>query len=326
MRKSKVPPAPKRLRKPEAERLRTYELLLSYDCNAKCGFCYNPPLTPELLSQDITLERAAALMSLARRDGYRGVWFTGGDPSLRADLPQLLLLAKRLGFERIQIGTNALRLGREAYTRRLVDAGLNFVRISLHAATAPVHDELLRLPGSFDAALQALSHLRRFGAEVGINFVVTARNYRELPAFFRLCLVELRVPHFDVIFAHHRGMMEINAGELGVRHSEVVPYLREAFRFYGSLRGSKGTPNLVNMPPCLAPELQPWVADWSSDMPADLLAHPSSESIDLQSMKGGQRMKAQSCVKCRWNDRCLGFEGEYARLYGMEEFVPVQLD
>jgi hypothetical protein len=117
--------------------------------------------------------------------------------------------------------------------------------------------------------------------------------------------------------------MELNAPELGVRHRDVVPFLREAFRVRRSIRGFSARPNLVNFPPCLAPELAAWAADWSSDMPADLLAHPSRAAIDLAAMKGGQRTKAASCAGCRWNDRCLGFECGYALRYGTEEFVPV---
>jgi hypothetical protein len=118
-------------------------------------------------------------------------------------------------------------------------------------------------------------------------------------------------------------MMELNAGDLAVRHADAVPHLREAFRVYRSIAGAKGTPNIVNLPPCLAPELEPWIADWSREMPADLLAHPTREAIDLTDMKGGQRVKAASCAECRWNERCLGFEKEYARRFGDAEFVPV---
>ncbi|MCM2303784.1 MAG: radical SAM protein [Elusimicrobia bacterium] len=302
--------------------MRTYELLLGYACNAKCGFCYNPPLTPEVLAQEISLRRAAGLLTKARAEGYEGVWFTGGDPTVHKELPKLLLLARKLGFERIQIGTNAVRLADAAYARKLTAAGLNYARVSLHAASAPLHDELLVLPGAFDAAVKAIANLRALGVYVGVNFVVTARNYKELPAFFRFCVGTLDIRDFDVIFLHHRGMMELNAPEHSVRYSDAAPYLREAFKVYDELGSRPETPTLINVPPCVVPELEPWIADWSTDSTGDGLAQPQDLGIDLHEMKASQRAKAPACAKCSLDKRCLGFEPEYARRYGEKEFAP----
>ncbi len=310
---------------PVAPRPRVYELLLSYACNAKCDFCYNPPITPALLKQEISLPRAAALLTRARAEGYEGVWLTGGEPTLRKDLPQLLLLSKKLGFARVQIGTNGVRLADERYARRLAAAGLNFARVSLHAARADLHDELLKLPGSFDAAVRAVANLRRLGVETGVNFVVTSRNYRELPGFFRFAARDLKVPHFDVIFLHHRGEMERHADALGVRYSAVAPWLRRAFR--GLAREGAGTTaRLVNIPPCVVPELERWIVDWAVHAGAagDRLARPGGEAIDLSEMKSAQRTKAPSCARCALDDRCMGFEPEYERLYGVADFRPIR--
>ncbi|MFI5360865.1 MAG: radical SAM protein [Elusimicrobiota bacterium] len=303
--------------------LRTYELLLGYACNAKCDFCYNPPLTPELLAQEIPVERAAALMVKARADGYEGVWFTGGEPTIRRDLPKLLLLAKKLGFRRVQVGTNGVRLAEPAYARRLAAAGLNYARVSLHAASGPLHDELLALPGAFEAARKGIANLREAGVYVGINFVVTARNYAELPPFFELCERELGISDFDVIFLHHRGMMELEGAKLSVRYETVVPYLRKAFEIYGEIGRHPDRPTLVNLPPCVAPELEQWIADWSVDSTEDLLISPRASAIDLHEMKERQRLKGPGCAACRLEARCLGYERDYAVRYGAAAFIPI---
>lgn len=311
----------KALQPPPARR--TFELLLSYDCNAKCAFCYNPPLTKEVLAQSIPFARAAAMLAKARLDGYDGAWLTGGDPTLRPDLAKLLLLSRKLGFRRIQIGTNAVRLSSAAYAQRLADAGLNYARVSLHAATAAAHDKLLALPGAFDKAVRGIGHLRARGVYVGLNFVVTSENASELPAFFELCLDRLGVRDFDVIFLHHRGMMELHGGELGVRYAAAAPYLRAAWKLLEKRGIRKRTPTLVNVPPCVVPELRPWIADWSAEEAGDALTRPGSASVDLMAMKGAQKTKGPRCASCSLEPRCLGFERDYARRYGDEDFQPV---
>ena len=303
---------------------RTFELLLSYDCNAKCAFCYNPPLTKEVLAQSIPFPRAAAMLAKARADGYDGVWLTGGDPTLRPDLAKLLLLSRKLGFRRIQIGTNAVRLSSAAYAQRLVDAGLNYARVSLHAATPAVHDRLLALPGAFDKALRGIENLRARGVYVGLNFVVTSENAAELPGFFELCLGRLGVRDFDVIFLHHRGMMDLHGDALGVRYAEAAPYLRKAWKLLERAGVRKRTPTLVNVPPCVVPELMPWIADWSAEEAGDALTRPGAASIDLMVMKGAQKRKGPGCASCALEPRCLGFEKEYAERYGDAEFVAVK--
>ena len=302
---------------------RTFELLLSYDCNAKCAFCYNPPLTPEVLAQSVPFARAAAMLAKARADGYDGVWLTGGDPTLRPDLAKLLLLSKKLGFRRIQIGTNAVRLAKEPYAERLVRAGLNYARVSLHAATPAVHDELLALPGAFDKAVRGIENLRDRGVYVGLNFVVTSRNYAELPGFFELALDRLGIRDFDVIFLHHRGMMDLHGDALGVRYAEAVPHLRKAWKLLEARGLRRRTPTIVNAPPCVAPELEPWIADWSAEEAGDALTRPGAATLDLMAMKGAQKTKGPACASCALESRCLGFEREYAGRYGDADFVPV---
>jgi len=312
----------RRLLPPPARR--TFELLLSYDCNAKCAFCYNPPLTKEVLAQSIPFARAAAMLAKARADGYDGVWLTGGDPTLRPDLAKLLLLSKKLGFSRIQIGTNAVRLSSAAYAARLAAAGLNYARVSLHAATPAVHDRLLALPGAFDKAVRGVENLRAAGVYVGLNFVVTRENAVELPAFFELCLGRLDVRDFDVIFLHHRGMMDLHGDALGVRYADAVPHLRAAWKILEKRGLRRRTPTLVNLPPCVAPELEPWIADWSAEEAGDALTRPGAASVDLMAMKGAQKTKGPGCSSCALEARCLGFEREYAARYGDEDFTPVR--
>ena len=302
---------------------RTFELLLSYDCNAKCGFCYNPPLTPEVLAQSVPFALAAQLLVQAREQGHDGVWLTGGEPTLRPDLPKILLLAKKLRFRRIQIGTNGVRLANAEHVGRLTRAGLNYARVSLHAASEDIHDELLELPGSFRKALRAVAHLKKSGVYVGLNFVVTSRNVGELPAFFELALGRLGIYDVDVIFLHHRGMMEKNSDALSLPYAHAVGPLREAWKIVKRHGLRRGMPSLINVPPCILPELTPWISDWSAHEGTDSLALPGKSGGDLIQMKGAQKQKGPRCATCDVASRCLGYELSYARRYGDGEFHPI---
>ena len=186
-----------------------------------------------------------------------------------------------------------------------------------------MHDRLLALPGAFDKALLGIDHLRARGVYVGLNFVVTSENAAELPAFFELCLGRLGVRDFDVIFLHHRGMMDLHGDALGVRYAAAVPHLRKAWKILEKKGLRARTPTLVNVPPCVAPELMPWIADWSSEEGGDALTRPGAEPVELMAMKGAQKMKGPGCASCALEPRCRGFEREYAERYGDADFPPM---
>ena len=100
-------------------------------CNFRCVYCM-PALgvqflpRPELLSTEelLLVVRAAAAA------GFRKIRLTGGEPSLRPDLIELVAAIKATpGIEHIAMTTNALRLKRQAAA--LKDAGLDRVNVSI---------------------------------------------------------------------------------------------------------------------------------------------------------------------------------------------------
>ena len=107
---------------------------------AKCPFCYNPPITPELLRRELSFEDAARSLYSGSKNGARLLNLHGGEVTLRDDLPKILALSKKLGFKQITVVTNGVRLKHLTYVRRLVTAGATHFRLSIHSAEAPIHD------------------------------------------------------------------------------------------------------------------------------------------------------------------------------------------
>ncbi|NIQ81688.1 MAG: radical SAM protein, partial [Anaerolineae bacterium] len=74
--------------------------------------------------------------------------FTGGEPTLREDLTQLLKYAQESGIVTGLI-TNGRRLRDKAYTRSLEAAGLDFVQVTLESHRAEIHDGITGSKGSW---------------------------------------------------------------------------------------------------------------------------------------------------------------------------------
>ncbi len=92
-------------------------------CNLGCAFCFasagDDAADPDLA----TIE--SWYRSLLRSGEACNVQLSGGEPTLRDDLPAIIALGRALGFDFIQVNTNGLRFARDpAYVAALKDAGL----------------------------------------------------------------------------------------------------------------------------------------------------------------------------------------------------------
>jgi len=95
-------------------------------CNMNCPLCY---ASSGGISQDPGLDAVAELLAVLRvHGGQANVQLSGGEPTVRDDVPELVRLACDKGFPFVQLNTNGLRLAREAgYAGLLKQAGLDLV-------------------------------------------------------------------------------------------------------------------------------------------------------------------------------------------------------
>ncbi len=101
-------------------------LEITQRCNLQCPVCYantnNATKDPSLAQLETSLE------ALLHHAGAVNVQISGGEPTIREDLEQIIALVQRKGFSFIQLNTNGLRLGtEEGYAHKLKAAGLTLV-------------------------------------------------------------------------------------------------------------------------------------------------------------------------------------------------------
>lgn len=164
------------------------ELNLGKRCNNRCVFCLDGN-APRESREWVPLERARGELQHAREQGADSVGLLGGEPTAHPQIREIVALAKELGFARIALATNALKLADEAFARALVHAGVTRFSISIHGHTAEIEDALSGRAGNHARKLRAIDHLlalRREGHlpdNVSLNPVLTARNLDSMLAF-----------------------------------------------------------------------------------------------------------------------------------------------
>ena len=111
--------------------------------------------------------------------------FTGGDPLLRKDLFELLSHASDAGV-RFALSPAVTELLSYDALKRIKEAGVSAVSISLDGANAETHDSIRRIDGTFQRTVQAMKDAVSVGLNIQVNTAIMKSNYTELPQLFHL--------------------------------------------------------------------------------------------------------------------------------------------
>ncbi len=151
------------------------EVALTYRCNLACRFCYAGQHRDGDTTVQMTTAEVKRVLEIIRTEAQvPSVSFTGGEPTLRDDLPELVAAAVRLGL-RVNLISNGLRLT-PGLAAALAAAGLDSAQISLEGPEADIHDGLTGVPGSFAATVAAVQACRAAGLAVHTNTTLTGFN------------------------------------------------------------------------------------------------------------------------------------------------------
>jgi MoaA/NifB/PqqE/SkfB family radical SAM enzyme len=163
-------------------------LHVGYACNLRCRFCYYIEDLEKGQTKNWSTAKLKHRLRVSRRFGKTAVDFTGGEPSIRPDILELISFAKSIGYVDINMITNGLRLSDPDFCEQLVDAGLNDVLFSIHSPFENEHDYLTRVKGSYRKIFQAMKNMQMLGMRFRVNSVVSNINYRHIEDLFDLVL------------------------------------------------------------------------------------------------------------------------------------------
>jgi AdoMet-dependent heme synthase len=150
--------------------------------------------------------------------GTDQVVLTGGEPTLRRDLAQLVNRAHALG-QRCLLATNGSLLTSDL-ARGLRQAGLDAVQVSLDGSTPEAHDRFRGASGAFESALSAVHQCVSIGLSVQASMTVTAANAHDIAGVADLCrclgvpLLRLRRLVGSGAARRHAGILDISPSEL----------------------------------------------------------------------------------------------------------------
>jgi len=110
------------------------------DCNLSCSFCF---ASSGPGGEHRSTAELDALLDTVAEAGGRPIQFSGGEPTVRDDLPELVTRARDRGIDHVEVNTNGIRLATEdGYARTLADAGVTAVYLQFDGLTADTYERI----------------------------------------------------------------------------------------------------------------------------------------------------------------------------------------
>ncbi|MFX1440125.1 MAG: radical SAM protein [Promethearchaeota archaeon] len=146
-------------------------------CNLRCKHCYES--AGERTADEMSTNDALECIDKLADAGVVFLAFSGGEPTLRPDILELIKSATRKGMY-VAVATNGYTFSRLERVKRFKRAGLKFVQISLDGANSQTHDSFRGVSGAFERAIQGIKNCVAEGLFVEIAMTATHHNLVEL--------------------------------------------------------------------------------------------------------------------------------------------------
>jgi len=164
---------------------------LTLVCNLRCGHCASSAGLPR--PNELSLEEALNICEQFPSLLVQEVDFTGGEPLVRRDWPQIAARLRELGIP-VRMVTNGVLL--EESVPALVETGVATVAVSLDGLEA-THDHIRRRSGLFKHITRGIEVALAAGVPMAVITAVNNRNVNDLPGLLRV-IRELGVKHWQV--------------------------------------------------------------------------------------------------------------------------------
>jgi MoaA/NifB/PqqE/SkfB family radical SAM enzyme len=217
---------------------------LTYRCNSQCLFCeiWQNPQYKHL--PDATPENVISNLAVLRKIGIRFVDFTGGEPLLYAELPEVLKYAQKSGFY-TSITTNCMLYKKRAESLRGL---VHFLHFSLDGMEPEIHN-LLRGTQNFNQVMESIQLAKKLNERPDILFTVTEQNYLQLYKLWKFCKSNQLMLIVNPVFSYGRIKIMPDSLLTYLEQFQNKPfiYINRALHYFRKNGGNK-----INNPRCKA--------------------------------------------------------------------------
>lgn len=196
------------------------DLAITYRCNNKCGHCYNQPESQNAAELDTNTWKS--ILGRLWEVSIPHVTFTGGEPTLRADLPDLIDHAENIGIVTGLI-TNGRNLKDINYVDGLVNNGLDHIQITFESVDERIHNQMVGNEHAWVETVEGIKNAIDTPIYTLTNTTLTRLNTPKIEETVEF-LNSLDVEQFACNSIIYAGKGK-NVSKIALTESELIPIL-----------------------------------------------------------------------------------------------------
>lgn len=304
-------------------------------CNNKCKFCMSskPALWDiKFVSLDILNQK----LKHYSEKWYMSVWFLWWDISIHPKMVEIVSLSKTYWFTTINIITNWMRFDDFSFAKKIVEAGVTRVNISIHSHIDSIEDSLTQVWGGLQRKFQAIRNFQLLRSQnllmwnLSLNIVLNKLNYSTMLQTVLFFYRNFWIDDIRINFLWLDDDTKDYWDELKISYTEVFPIIKKLI--YISLKTWLRI-TFDTVPACILYQIDPEKGDylvktflWEDfDHIFEIESINANEVFDWKQRKKNElKMQFDTCLKCVFNESCQGIRKNYAKIYGGSEFIPVE--
>jgi PqqA peptide cyclase len=206
---------------------------LTHRCPLQCAYCSNP-LELERVSRELPTETWVSVMEQAGAMGILQVHLSGGEPTARKDLEDIVAAASKSGLYSNLI-TAAVLLNR-ARLEGLAKLGLDHVQISFQDVDAENAERIGAYPGATQKKLDVARWVKELGLPLTINAPIHRQNIHNVGRYIDLAL-ELGAQRLEIAHVQYYGWAYLNRAALIPTYDQALQSVELVERERERLKG-----------------------------------------------------------------------------------------
>ncbi|WP_456311193.1 pyrroloquinoline quinone biosynthesis protein PqqE [Serratia proteamaculans] len=218
---------------------------LTYRCPLQCPYCSNP-LDFAQQEKELSTAQWIEVFKQARAMGAVQIGFSGGEPLVRKDLPELIKAARDLGFY-----TNLITSGIGLTQKKIdafADAGLDHIQISFQASDEVLNAALAGSKKAFQQKLEMARAVKAHGYPMVLNFVLHRHNIDQIDRIIELC-IELEADDVELATCQFYGWAQLNREGLLPTRDQIERAEAVVHRYREKMAASDNLANLLFVTP-----------------------------------------------------------------------------
>jgi pyrroloquinoline quinone biosynthesis protein E len=206
---------------------------LTHRCPLQCGYCSNP-LELERVNKELSTETWVSVMSQAGAMGILQVHLSGGEPTARKDLEEIVAAASKAGLYSNLI-TAAVLLNRQRL-EGLAARGLDHVQISFQDTDAANAERIGAYPGAQKKKLEVAAWVKELGLPLTVNAPIHRQNIHNVGRYIELAL-ELGAQRLEIAHVQYYGWAYVNRAALIPTYDQTIQSIELVERERERLKG-----------------------------------------------------------------------------------------